>query len=92
MYRAVAGSPATTTGGARSGPGFRSSPAARCGSSRTTFSGSDDHAVGVYTMHLDLPDRTVSWRHVNVYRVRDGKIAEVWENPFEQDVFDELFS
>jgi ketosteroid isomerase-like protein len=53
--------------------------------------GSDDHAVGVYTMHLDLPDGTVSWQHVNVYRIRNGKIVEVWENPFEQDVFDGLF-
>jgi uncharacterized protein len=54
--------------------------------------GSDDHAVGVYTMRLELPDRTVAWKHVNVYHVRDGKIVEVWENPFEQDVFDELFA
>ncbi len=54
--------------------------------------GSDDHAVGVYTMRLDWPDRTVAWKHVNVYHIADGKIVEAWENPFEQDVFDELFA
>jgi len=28
---------------------------------------------------------------VNVYHIRDGKIVEVWQNPFEQDAFDEFF-
>ncbi|MGQ0576885.1 MAG: nuclear transport factor 2 family protein [Pseudonocardia sp.] len=52
--------------------------------------GSDAHAVGVYTMRLRCPDRSLEWRHVNVYHVRDGKIVEVWQNPFEQDAFDEF--
>ena len=54
--------------------------------------GSDDHAIGVYRYRVECPDRSVEWRHVNVYHIRDGKIVEVWSNPFEQDVFDEFFS
>ncbi len=53
---------------------------------------SDAHAVGVYTMHVECPDRSLAWRHVNVYHIRDGKIVEVWQNPFEQDAFDEFFA
>jgi Ketosteroid isomerase-related protein len=52
---------------------------------------SDDHAVGVYTMRVEGTDRSLEWRHVNVYHIRDGKIVEVWQNPFEQDAFDEFF-
>lgn len=54
--------------------------------------GSADHAVGVYVMRLDAPERSFTWRHVNVYHVRDGKIVEVWSNPFEQDEFDAFFA
>lgn len=54
--------------------------------------GSDDHAVGIYTMRVDCPDRSFEWRHVNVYHLRDGKIVEVWSNPFEQDAFDRFFA
>lgn len=53
--------------------------------------GSDAHAVGIYTYRVDCPDRSFEWRHVNVYHVHDGKIVEVWSNPFEQDAFDEFF-
>lgn len=53
---------------------------------------SDDHAVGVYTMRVQCPDRSLEWRHVNVYHIRDGKIVEVWQNPFERDAFDEFFA
>ncbi len=53
---------------------------------------SDDHAVGLYTMRLVCPDRSIEWRHANVYRVRDAKIVEVWQNPFEQERFDDVFN
>lgn len=52
---------------------------------------SDDHAVGIYTMRVDCGDGSVEWRHVNVYHIREGKIVEVWQNPFEQDTFDAFF-
>ncbi len=54
--------------------------------------GSDDHAVGVYTYRVERPDRSLEWRHVKVYHILNGKIVEVWANPFEQDAFDEFFS
>lgn len=52
---------------------------------------SDDHAVGVYTNHVEGADGRFQWRQVNVYHVRHGKIVEAWQNPFEQDAFDEFF-
>lgn len=54
--------------------------------------GSDTHAVGVYTMRVQCPGRSLEWRHVNIYHIRDGKIVEVWQNPYEQDAFDEFFA
>lgn len=54
--------------------------------------GSDDHAVGIYTVRVQCPDRSLEWRHVNVYHIRDGMIVEVWQNPFEQDAFDAFFA
>ena len=54
--------------------------------------GSADHAVGIYVMRVDAPGRRFAWRHMNVYHVRNGKIVEVWSNPFEQDEFDAFFA
>lgn len=54
--------------------------------------GSDAHAIGIYTMRVQCPDRSLEWRHVNIYHIRDGKIVEVWQNPFEQEAFDEFFA
>ena len=54
--------------------------------------GSDDHAVGVYTMTAERDGKTVQWRHVNVYHVRDGQIVEVWQHPFDLDVIEDFFS
>lgn len=54
--------------------------------------GGDEHVVGIYTWTASRNGKTLSWRHANIYHVRDGKIAEVFFNPFEQDEFDELFS
>lgn len=53
---------------------------------------SDAHAIGLYTMRVQCQDRSLEWRHVNIYHIRDGKIAEVWQNPFEQEAFDEFFA
>lgn len=53
---------------------------------------SDEHAVGIYTMRVQCPGRSLEWRQVNVYHVRHGKIVEVWQNPVEQDAFDTFFS
>jgi hypothetical protein len=54
--------------------------------------GGDDHVVGIYTWTAKRGDRSLSWRHMNVYHVREGKINEVWWNPFEQAEVDAFFS
>lgn len=56
------------------------------------FLASDDHAVGVYVMRAERDGRSAEWRHINVYHVGDGKITEVWWNPFDRETVDELFA
>jgi ketosteroid isomerase-like protein len=53
---------------------------------------SDDHAAGIYVFRAQRDGQSAEWHHVNVYHVRDGKIAEVWWNPVEQDVVDRLLA
>lgn len=54
--------------------------------------GSDAHAVGVYRMTARRGDASLQWLHMNLYRIVDGRIAEVWQNPYEQDAVDAFFS
>ena len=54
--------------------------------------GSDEHGVGIYRMTARRDDRTLTWLHMNLYRIADGLIAEVWQNPYEQDLVDAFFS
>jgi ketosteroid isomerase-like protein len=49
---------------------------------------SDEHAVGVYRMTAHRDGRSLQWFHMNLYRVVDGRIVEVWQNPYEQDAVD----
>jgi uncharacterized protein len=53
---------------------------------------SDRHAVGIYRMHAHRDGRNVEWNHVNVYRIENGTIVEVWQNPAEQDIVDDFFA
>jgi ketosteroid isomerase-like protein len=54
--------------------------------------GSDDHAVGVYRMTAHRGGDSLQWLHMNLYRIVDGRIAEVWQNPYEQDLVDAFLS
>lgn len=54
--------------------------------------GGDEHVVGIYTFSASRGDKSLSWRHMNAYHVRDGKVTEVWWNPFEQDEVDAFLS
>jgi ketosteroid isomerase-like protein len=36
--------------------------------------------------------RELSWETVGVFRVADGRITECWLVPFDQSVFDEIWS
>jgi hypothetical protein len=54
--------------------------------------GSEDHAVGIYTWTATRGGTTFEWRQVNVYHVRDGQIAEVWQHPFDAERWNEFWS
>lgn len=54
--------------------------------------GSDAHAVGVYRMTARRKGSSLTWLHMNLYRIVDGRIAEVWQNPYEQDAVDSFFA
>lgn len=43
--------------------------------------GSDEHAAGIYTLTATRGEKTFSWRHVNVYHVRNEQLAEIWQHP-----------
>src|ERR1700710_2353879 len=43
--------------------------------------GSDTHAVGVYRMTATRGPARLQWLHMNLYRIVDGRIVEVWQNP-----------
>ncbi len=47
------------------------------------FTASDDHVVGLYTIHAERNHIAYEWRHTNTYRVIDGRISELWWSPFD---------
>jgi ketosteroid isomerase-like protein len=55
-----------------------------------------DHACGLYRMRVTCPPaETVQWNHVNVYRIDNGQIMEVWQHflsKADQDRVDTFFS
>jgi ketosteroid isomerase-like protein len=40
----------------------------------------------------ELGGEAVSWRTVGVYRIRDGRVAEVWLVPLELEHFDRIWT
>jgi ketosteroid isomerase-like protein len=53
----------------------------------------DDHrAVQFADGQMELNGQVRAWRTVGVYRFADGKIAECWLLPFDQYLFDEIWS
>jgi uncharacterized protein len=53
--------------------------------------GSDTHGVGVYRMTATRGPARLQWLHMNLYRIVDAQIVEVWQNPYEQDAVDAFF-
>ena len=37
-------------------------------------------------------EATLTWLHMNLYKIVDGRIKEVWQNPYEQDEVDAFFA
>ncbi len=53
---------------------------------------SDTHAASLVRWRVHRGDRTLDIDRVVVYRIEDGKIAEIWVRDWDQYGYDELFS
>ncbi len=54
---------------------------------------SDAHAVALQRQSAEREGRrSLDDRHVSVFRIRDGRIAEIWHHPGDQYTYDEFFS
>lgn len=49
------------------------------------FAASDDHVVGLYTIRAEHNHESFDWLHTNASRVADGRIVELWWNPFDHE-------
>lgn len=54
--------------------------------------GSDEHAVGIYNIKATRDGKDFEWRHVNVYHIRDEKIAEIFYTPHDFPAWHEFWS
>jgi PPOX class probable F420-dependent enzyme len=52
----------------------------------------DERAVQLADGRLDRDGQLRTWQTVGVFRIADGKIAECWLVPFDQYLFDDLWS
>jgi ketosteroid isomerase-like protein len=52
----------------------------------------DQRAVQLADGQLERDGQLRSWQTVGVFRIADGRIAECWLVPFDQYLFDELWS
>jgi len=53
---------------------------------------SDTHAASLVHWRVTRNDRTIDIDRVVVYRIEDGKIAEIWVRDWDQYAYDELFA
>jgi ketosteroid isomerase-like protein len=53
---------------------------------------SRDHAAGVFAANAARDGRELQWRLINLYRIVDGKIAEVWQHPYEFGPWNDFWS
>ncbi len=47
------------------------------------ITGTEDHAVGIYTWRAVRDGKNFEWRQVNIYHVHNGRITELWQHPFD---------
>jgi ketosteroid isomerase-like protein len=52
----------------------------------------DDRVVAIYKVTGQRGERRLSYRALNVYHVRDGRLAEAWVNPKDIDAFNRFFA
>ena len=53
---------------------------------------SDTHAASLVRWRVHRGERTLEIDRVVVYRIEDGKIAEIWVRDWDQYAYDELFA
>ena len=54
---------------------------------------SDEHAVvQLVNGSAELNGKSVEWRTVGVYRIEDGRVAEVWLVPLDLAEFDRIWT
>ena len=53
---------------------------------------SDTHAASLVHWRVTRGDTTIDIDRVVVYRIDDGKIAEIWVRDWDQYAYDELFA
>jgi ketosteroid isomerase-like protein len=54
--------------------------------------GGDGHAAAVYRGQARRSGRQLDVRHIALYRIERGRIAEIWFTPLDQTAFDEFWS
>jgi ketosteroid isomerase-like protein len=52
----------------------------------------DQHVIGLYNMSAGREGKQFGWSHVNVYHVRDGKVAEIWQHPGDVKAWNDFWS
>lgn len=53
---------------------------------------SDEHAAALVTVHAERSGRSVAWQSVDLFHVRDGKLAEHWVHEVDQQLVDRFWS
>jgi ketosteroid isomerase-like protein len=53
---------------------------------------SDDHAVALVTVRAERHGKSVEWRSLDLFHVRDGKLTEHWVHEVDQDLVDAFWS
>jgi ketosteroid isomerase-like protein len=52
----------------------------------------DDHAVALVSSQAERDGKTLEWKSVSVYHMRDGKIVEAWTHNDDQEAVDQFWS
>ena len=52
----------------------------------------DDHAVALVSNKAERDGRTLEWKSVSVYHMRNGRIAEAWTHNDDQYAIDEFWA
>jgi hypothetical protein len=54
--------------------------------------GSDDHVVGLVTVHIERGEHKIDNKEVHVWHVKNGKATEVWFTSQDPDAHDAFWA